>query len=172
VRDIAARERVLPEQVILGDVLDALGQYLAQSGGPGGEFVYSNPGFTALVDAAQPGGGVGVPVPLDATLGNDLPSLAARLNARTRAVFLVNPHNPSGTLNDAAALHELVARAAKVATALPLHFALLPVEIAAALRKQGVGAARSQNRLAVVAARASLKDVAYAGATLRKLIVG
>jgi histidinol-phosphate aminotransferase len=204
VRDIAAREQVLPEQVLLGEVLEALGEHLARNGGPGGEFIYSTPGYTALVDAAQPDAGVGVPVALDASLGNDLAGLGARASGRTRALFLVNPHNPSGTVNDAAALHEFVARAAEVTTvivdeayleytpdfasrtiarqvqpggrvivfrtftkfyglaALPLHFAILPVDIAAALRKQGLGAARSQNRLAVVAARASLKDQAYA----------
>jgi histidinol-phosphate/aromatic aminotransferase/cobyric acid decarboxylase-like protein len=185
-------------------VLEALGHHLARQGGPGGEIVYSNPGYTALVEAAQAYGGVGAPVPLDAQLGNDLPALRARIGPRTRAVFLVNPHNPSGTLNEAAALHEFVAQAARhVAVvvdeaylelapdfaerslarqvapggrvivfrtftkffglaALPLGYAILPIELAGTLRQQGLGAARAQNRLAVVvAARASLSDTTY-----------
>jgi histidinol-phosphate aminotransferase len=55
-----------------------------------------------LVDAAGRVGGVVVPVPLNDNLENDLPALAARVNARTKAVFLVNPHNPSGTVSPAA----------------------------------------------------------------------
>jgi histidinol-phosphate aminotransferase len=201
VQAIAKREQVAPEQIVLGEVLEALGHQLGRSGG---ELLYSVPGYTALVDAAQAEGGTGVPVPLDAALCNDLPALRARLNGRTRAVFLVNPHNPSGTVSDATALHEFVAAAAKLATvivdeayleftsdfaertlarqvradgrvvvfrtfskfyglaALPLSFAILPTELAAELRRQGLGAVRAQNRLAVVAAHASLRDDAYA----------
>src|ERR1700730_8337698 len=45
---IAAKEGVLPEQIVIGEVLPALGIQLGLSGGPGGEFVYSKPGFTDL----------------------------------------------------------------------------------------------------------------------------
>jgi histidinol-phosphate aminotransferase len=100
---IAAYEDVPVAHVLLGDVLEALGLHLGLQG-PGGEFLYSVPGYTALVDAAKPAGGVGVPVPLDDRLENDLPTLQARINRQTRAVFVVNPHNPSGTVNDTAAL--------------------------------------------------------------------
>lgn len=208
---IAARERVAVEQVILGDVLEALGRHLARRGGPGGELVYSSPGYTALVDAARLEGAVGVPVPLDARLDNDLPALLGRLGSRTRALFLVNPHNPSGTTSPRRAFHELVERAARVApvivdeayieytadhaersvvrqakpdgrvivfrtftkfyglAALPLGYAIAPLDIASVLREQGLGAARSQNRLAVVAARASLEDPAYAERVRRQV---
>jgi histidinol-phosphate aminotransferase len=201
-REIAVREGVLPEQVVLGDVLEALGNQLS-SHGAGGEFVYSDPGYTALVDAARGTGGVGVPVPLDSRFENDLPALRARLNARTRALFIVNPHNPSGTVSDAGALHQLVEEASRATTVivdeayleyapdfpsrtlarqarpdgrvvifrtftkfyglagLPLSFAILPVELAAQLRKRGLGAPRSLDRLAVAAARASLRDTRY-----------
>ena len=201
---IAAREGVKPEQVVLGEVLEALGHLLAQRGGPGGEVLYSSPGYTALVDAAQSERGVGVGVPLDAQLENDLEGLRKRAGARARAIFLVNPHNPSGTVSDPAALHAFVRAAARTATvivdeayleftpdsaartvaplvhpdgrvvvfrtftkfyglaALPLGYALLPLALAAALRELGLGAPRSLNRLALVAARASLEDVGYA----------
>jgi histidinol-phosphate aminotransferase len=204
VSEIARRERVSVEQVIVGDVLEALGQELASQGGPSGEFVYSEPGYLGLVDAARAQGGVGVPVALDARLENDLAALERAVTARTRAVFLVNPHNPSGTVNDPAALRDFVRRVALRTTvivdeayleftpdmdartaatelvagarvvvfrtftkfyglaALPLSYAILPAELAAALRKKGLGAARSLNRLAVVAAAASLQDTVYA----------
>lgn len=97
---IAAYERVPVEQIILGEVLGALGLYLGSQGGPGGEFVYSTPGYLALVDAASHVGGVGIPVPLNARYENDLDALDARVNARTRALYLINPHNPTGTVSD------------------------------------------------------------------------
>lgn len=99
---LAAKEGVAPEQIVLGEFLEALGLHLSLRGGPGGEFIYTVPGYPALVDAAARVGGVVISVPLDARLQNDLPGLAARVNARTRAVFLVNPHNPSGTVSPAA----------------------------------------------------------------------
>jgi len=98
---IAAHERVAHEQVILGEILGALGLYLGSQGEVGGEFLYSKPGYMALIDAAQSVGGVGVGVPLNAGYANDLPALAARISAKTRAVYLVNPHNPTGTANGA-----------------------------------------------------------------------
>ncbi len=111
---IAAYERVSVEQVVLGEILELLGLYLGSKGGPGGEFVYSIPGYMALVDAAARVGGVGVGVPLDARGENDLGALRAKINSRTRAVYLVNPHNPTGTVNENAAwkafLREMSAR--------------------------------------------------------------
>ncbi|MGA3120849.1 MAG: histidinol-phosphate transaminase [Polyangiaceae bacterium] len=110
-RQIAAREGVPVDRVVLGDVLDELGVHLALQGGPGGEFIYSTPGYGALAEAAQSAGGVAVAVRLNDRLENDLPALGARVNAHTRALFVVNPHNPSGTLSDVAALETLVREA-------------------------------------------------------------
>jgi histidinol-phosphate aminotransferase len=62
--------------------------------------VYSTPGYLALVDAASRVGGVGVPVPLDKDYKNDLSELTSHVNAKTRALYLINPHNPTGTVND------------------------------------------------------------------------
>lgn len=111
-RQIAAIEDVAPEQVILGEVLEALGQHLALERG-GGDFIYSIPGYGALVEAAAPFGGRAVEVPLDAQLGNDLPALGAAIAADTRALFVVNPHNPSGTLSERAAFDAFVHAAAQ-----------------------------------------------------------
>ncbi|MBL9006792.1 MAG: aminotransferase class I/II-fold pyridoxal phosphate-dependent enzyme [Myxococcales bacterium] len=112
-KQIATFEGVSPDQVVLGEMLDALGLQLSLQGGPGGEFVYSVPGYAALVDAAARVGGIVVGVPLNAQLENDLPAIAATLNTRTRAVFLINPHNPSGTVNDAATFLEFVRKTSK-----------------------------------------------------------
>jgi histidinol-phosphate aminotransferase len=97
---IAAYERVPVEQVVLGEILGALGLYLGSEEGPGGQFIYSTPGYLALIDAASHVGGVGVPVPLNAAYENDLSALAAAVNSKTRAIYLINPHNPTGTVSD------------------------------------------------------------------------
>jgi histidinol-phosphate aminotransferase len=97
---IAAHEKLPVEQVVLGEILGLLGIVLAGEGGPGSEFLYSTPGYLALIDAAARVGGVGVPVPLDAEYRNDLAALSEKINARTRAIYLVNPHNPTGTVNE------------------------------------------------------------------------
>ncbi len=110
---IAAHERIPVEQVILGEILDLLGLYLASQGGPGGEFIYSIPGYLALVEAASHVGGVGVGVPLDAHGQNDLPALAAKIHAKTRAIYLVNPHNPTGTVNEDAAFKSFLRKSSQ-----------------------------------------------------------
>lgn len=97
---IAAYEKVPVDQVVLGEILGALGLYLGSQGGPGGEFIYSTPGYLALIDAASHVGGVGIPVPLNAKYENDLSSLREKINAKTRALYLINPHNPTGTVSD------------------------------------------------------------------------
>ena len=108
---VAQIEGVQPEQVIVGEVLEALGQLLAQESG-GGDFIVSVPGYTALADAATAFGGHRVDVPLDADLANDLPAIEAAISERTRAVFLVNPHNPTGTVSAPAHFQAFVRRAA------------------------------------------------------------
>ncbi|WP_293848772.1 pyridoxal phosphate-dependent aminotransferase [Steroidobacter sp.] len=210
---IAAKEQVSPEQIVLGEILEPLGVKLGLHGGAGGEFIYSVPGYTALVDAATSVGGRAVMVPLDAKLRNDLPAIEAKVNAKTRAVFLVEPHNPSGTVSEIAALKQFLrdvsqralvivdeayleysedfatrsavdlARAganvlvfrtlAKVygLAGLDIGYGIAPKPIADLLRSQGVGAPRSLNRLAVVAAIASLQDQPFVDDVRRKVAV-
>jgi histidinol-phosphate aminotransferase len=115
-RALVAREGVSADQIVLGEILEALGLHLAMDGPSGGEFIYSEPGYTALVDSVAPGGGVVVGVPLDQHLQNDLPAIAAKVSARTRAIYLVNPHNPTGTVSDAAMFPALVREMSKRAT--------------------------------------------------------
>jgi histidinol-phosphate aminotransferase len=97
---IAEHEQIPVEQVVLGDILDLVGSFLGSSGGPGGEFLYSTPGYFALIDAAALVGSIGVSVPLNAQYQNDLIAFKSKINAKTRAIYLINPHNPTGTIND------------------------------------------------------------------------
>lgn len=110
---IASREAVSTDQIVVGEILKPLGSHLAQTGLRGEEYIYSEPGYTALVDAVRPGGGIVVAVPLNRNLENDLEGIAARVNQRTRAIYLVNPHNPSGTVTDAAAFLSFVREISK-----------------------------------------------------------
>jgi histidinol-phosphate aminotransferase len=110
---IVAREKVSADQIALGEILEALGHHLASNGPVGGEFIYSEPGYAALVNAARLGRGVVVGVPLNSDLQNDLTAIAAAVNDRTRAIYLVNPHNPSGTVSDTAEFISFVGEMAK-----------------------------------------------------------
>ena len=98
---VAAREAVPVDQIVFGGILGALGRHLALSGPLGASFIYSEPGYTALVDVVAPLGDHAIGVPLNERLENDLPAIAAKVTDRTQAVYLVNPHNPSGTVSDA-----------------------------------------------------------------------
>lgn len=113
IRQIAAFEGVQPEQVVLGEILEQIGLQLGRQGGAGREYLYSIPGYPALVNAAASAGGRVVSLPLNAELENDLPALSAAITARTGAIFLVNPHNPSGTVNGAADFHAFLREASK-----------------------------------------------------------
>jgi histidinol-phosphate aminotransferase len=208
---IAAHEKVPAEQVILGEILEPLGTHLSQTGGPGGEFIYSDPGYTALIDTAVAVGGKAVGVPLNARLENDLPAIAAKMNERTRAVFLVNPHNPTGIVVDADQLRnfarttshqalvivdeaylEFADRFAERSLAdlvrsgenvivfrtfakvyglagLEIGYGLVPKPLAKMLRAQGLDNPHLFNRLAVVAAIASLQDAGYVARVTREV---
>jgi histidinol-phosphate aminotransferase len=77
-----------------GELLCALALLCARDGG---EIVAAEPTYLELTDYAQ---GIGVPthfVPVDAGLRHDLPAMHAALTATTRAVYLCNPNNPTGT---------------------------------------------------------------------------
>jgi histidinol-phosphate aminotransferase len=115
---IAAYERVPYEQVVLGEILGLLGIYLASEGGPGSEFLYSTPGYLALIDAAARVGGIGVPVPLNAQYENDLAALSDKITTKTRAIYLINPHNPTGTVNENQAFKRFLSESSKGVTAI------------------------------------------------------
>lgn len=208
---IAAREQIPREQVILGEILEPLGTHLSQTGGAGGEFIYSDPGYTALIDSAVAVGGRAVGVPLNARLENDLPAITAKLSSHTRAVFLVNPHNPTGIVADAGELKRFARATSRQAlvivdeaylefadlfaerslvdlvrsgdnvivfrtfakvyglAGLEIGYGLVPKSIAKMLSTKGMDNPHLFNRLAVVAAIASLQDGAYVARVTREV---
>ncbi|PZU71537.1 MAG: aspartate aminotransferase [Brevundimonas sp.] len=111
-RQVAAFEGVTPDQVVVGEVLAPLGLHLALAAGSASRFVHSAPGYAGFTDPAAAVGGRLDPVPLNARYENDLPALLARADGAT-ALFVVNPHNPSGTVSDPAAFHDFLRQAAR-----------------------------------------------------------
>ncbi len=113
VAEISRLESVPTDQIVLGEILTVLGLFLAAQAPAGGRFVYSVPGYTALVDAARPLGGEVIGVPLDPrSLGNDLPALE-RAAAGAKVLYLINPHNPTGTVSDPAAFEAFLRRVSR-----------------------------------------------------------
>jgi histidinol-phosphate aminotransferase len=106
---IAKKEGVTPEHIVLGvgsgEILETVG---LQFGLLKGEVIHGTPGYVQLVGAAIAAGGKAVPVPLNARLEHDLPAMAAKVNDRTSCVYIANPHNPTGTAVDPAALKDFV----------------------------------------------------------------
>ena len=113
---IAAREGVSKDHIILGDILEPLGTFLSLQSGPGGEFIHSDPGYMALIDSAVAVGGRAIGVPLDSQLQDDLPAMTAKVNQRTRAVFLVNPNNPTGIVSDSTQLRNFARETSRQAS--------------------------------------------------------
>lgn len=111
-RQVAAFEGVTPDQVVVGEVLAPLGLHLALGAGSASRFVHSTPGYAGFTDPAAAVGGRLDPVPLNARYENDLPALLARADGAT-ALFVVNPHNPSGTVSDPDAFHDFLRQAAR-----------------------------------------------------------
>jgi len=109
---IAQKEGVKESQIITGEILGQLGVYL---GLKGGEFIYSVPGYPVFTDAAASVGGKVIEVPLNERKENDLRKISEQINNHTTAIFLVNPHNPSGTVSDKKAFHDFLHTASKQA---------------------------------------------------------
>jgi histidinol-phosphate aminotransferase len=105
---IAKREGVGEDQIIIGEILEQLGIYLGLQGGPGAEFIYAVPGYPVFVNAAAKTGGRVVSVPLNDKKENDLAAIADSVSSRTKAIFLVNPHNPSGTVTERQTLYHFL----------------------------------------------------------------
>ncbi|HVN43785.1 MAG TPA: histidinol-phosphate transaminase [Steroidobacteraceae bacterium] len=106
---IAAREGVSPEHIVTGtgsgELLCALGLLY---GHDGGEIIAAQPTYDELAQYAQRRGAVLRPVPVDAQLRHDLPAMHAALGSRTRAVYLCNPNNPTGTALPAAQIRDFI----------------------------------------------------------------
>src|SRR5215467_1748147 len=110
VQALAAREGVSADSIVTGtgsgELLRALGMLAARDGG---EIVATEPTYLELPRYAEGCGAKIRFVPVDAKLRHDLPAMRAAVTARTRAVYLCNPNNPTGTTLPAADIRAFVA---------------------------------------------------------------
>jgi histidinol-phosphate aminotransferase len=110
VEALAKREGVGTDSIVTGtgsgELLRALGMLAARDGG---EIVAAEPTYTELTRYAEGCGAKIHFVPVDTKLRHDLPAMHAAVSARTRAVYLCNPNNPTGTTLPAAEIRKFVA---------------------------------------------------------------
>jgi histidinol-phosphate aminotransferase len=98
IRKLAARHRLEPSQIVLGNGSDEIISMLARVFlQPGDEVIMPQPSFQMYEIETRAAAALPVQVPLQ-HLRTDLEAMAARLTARTRIVFVNAPHNPTGSL--------------------------------------------------------------------------
>jgi len=106
---LAAKEGFPVDHVVTGtgsgELLCALGQI---HGHDGGEIIAAAPTYAELTDYAQHAGARLRFVPVDKQLRHDLTAMRAAVSERTRAVYVCNPNNPTGTALPAAAIRAFV----------------------------------------------------------------
>ncbi len=115
---IGARHGLDPAHIVCGAGSDELIFLLAYAFiGPGDEAVYTRHGFAIYRIATLAAGGTPI-VAEERNLTANVDEILAKVTARTKAVFLANPNNPTGTYLDAAEIQRLAA-------ALPRHVLLV-----------------------------------------------
>jgi histidinol-phosphate aminotransferase len=110
IKVLASREGVGADCIVSGtgsgELLRALGMLAARGGG---EIVAAQPTYTELTRYAEGCGARISFVPVDRSLRHDLAAMHAAVGAGTRAVYLCNPNNPTGTTVAAADIRAFVA---------------------------------------------------------------
>jgi histidinol-phosphate aminotransferase len=89
-----------------GELLCALGFI---HGHGGGEIIAAQPTYAELTDYARQAGATLKFVPVDKQLRHDLEAMHAAVSTRTRAVYVCNPNNPTGTALPSARLQAFIA---------------------------------------------------------------
>src|SRR5436853_6592509 len=84
-----------------GELLRALGLLCGRDGG---EIIAAAPTYAELPDYATLRGAALKFVPVDTRLRHDLPAMQAAISERTRAIYICNPNNPTGTTVSASEL--------------------------------------------------------------------
>jgi len=110
VKLLAEKEGLGPDYIVTGtgsgELLRALGMLAARQQG---EIVAAEPTYTELTEYAQHTGATLKLVPVDKQLRHDLSAMHAAVSAKTRAVYICNPNNPTGTMLDSATIAAFVA---------------------------------------------------------------
>ena len=110
VAELARHEGVGADHIVTGtgsgELLRVLGLLYGRDGG---EIVAAQPTYEELPAYARSSGAALKGVPLDAALRHDLSAMHAAISARTRAVYVCNPNNPTGTVLPASEVRAFVA---------------------------------------------------------------
>jgi histidinol-phosphate aminotransferase len=106
---LAAKEGFSADHIVTGtgsgELLCALGFI---HGHDGGEIIAAEPTYVELTDYARNAGAHVRFVRVDKQLRHDLNAMHAAVSERTRAIYLCNPNNPTGTAVPAAAIRAFV----------------------------------------------------------------
>ena len=109
-RRLAALFDLEPGQVVLGngsnEILELIGHVLLS---PGTDIVVSQYCFAVYPIVAALFGARLIEVPARSDLGADIPAMLRAITPSTRAVFLANPNNPTGTLSSREDVSRLLA---------------------------------------------------------------
>jgi histidinol-phosphate aminotransferase len=107
---LAAREGMPVNHIVTGtgsgELLCALGLI---HGRGGGEIIAAQPTYAELTDYAKHAGAILKFVPVDKQLNHDLAAMRAAVSEHTRAVYVCNPNNPTGTAISAGSIRSFVA---------------------------------------------------------------
>jgi histidinol-phosphate aminotransferase len=94
---LAAAHGLDPARIVCGNGSDELFHVLAQAYlGPGDEAIYTEHGFLVYRIAILAAGATPVVAP-ERNLTADVTAILTRVTPRTKAVFIANPNNPTGT---------------------------------------------------------------------------
>jgi histidinol-phosphate aminotransferase len=95
---LAEHEHTSADHIVLGtgsgELLRALGFLHGRNGG---EIIAARPTYSELTDYARQSGATLKFVPVDKQHRHDLAAMHAAVSERTRAVYICNPNNPTGT---------------------------------------------------------------------------
>ena len=104
---LAAAYGLESERIVCGTGSDELLNLIAAGyAGEGDEIIHVNYGF-AVYEIATRKVGADVIIAPDADYGTDIDALLARVGPKTRAVYLANPNNPTGTVMTGAEVAQL-----------------------------------------------------------------